>query len=106
VSDYPDGIDCAFCATPLRKRQMAVRIRTDCEVFDLCDQCYQGHRLLELRDETDGPRAALGLRAVLAQKAALLLIGSLATAALDPDDAANVRLMQRVAEMITAGEGS
>lgn len=106
MSEYPDGIDCAFCGTPLRKRQMAVRIRTDCEMFDLCDRCYQGHRLLELRDETDPTRPALGLRAILAQKAALLLIGNLASAALDPDDTANIRLMQRVADMITAGEGA
>ena len=107
MSDYPGELACAFCGTPLRKRATAVRVRTDCdEVFDLCDRCYQGHRLVELRDDGDGSDAHLGLRAVLAQKAALLLIRNLVTAALDPDDPDNVRLMQRVADMIMAGDGS
>jgi hypothetical protein len=104
VDDYPGDVTCAFCRTALSRRAAAVRVRMDCgEVFDLCDRCYQGHRLLELRGDVEALDSHLSLRAVVAQKAALLLIRNLVTASLDADDPANVRLMQQVAEMILAG---
>jgi hypothetical protein len=107
MHEYPGEITCAFCGTALRSRSTSVRIRTDCEdVFDLCDRCYQGHRLLELHDDPGALDPHLSLRAVVAQKAALLLIRQLVTAGLNPDDPANVRLMQQVAEMILSGGGS
>ncbi len=107
MEEYPGEITCAFCRTALSERTVAVRVRMDGgDVFDLCDECYQGHRLLELREGSEALAPRLGLRAVIGQKAALLLIRNLVTAGLGPDDPANVRLMQQITEMIMAsGEG-
>jgi hypothetical protein len=107
MNDYPGEITCAFCRTPLKKRSAVVRVRTECDdVFDLCDECYQGHRLLQLNDDASAIDAQLSLRALIAQKATLLLIRNLVTAGLNPDEPANVRLMQRIADMILTSGGS
>jgi hypothetical protein len=101
VDDYPGQLACSLCRTELGKRMTAVRIRTDCgDRIDLCERCYRGHWLVEVHESAEPFEPRLSLRAIVAQRAALLLIRNLVTAGLEPDEPAHIQLMQQVAELI------
>ncbi len=107
VDDYPGQLVCSLCRTELGRRLTAVRIRTDCgDRIDLCERCYRGHWLVEVHDSAEPFEPRLSLRAIVAQRAAPLLIRNLVTAGLEPDEPAHVQLMQQVAELILkSGDG-
>ncbi len=101
MDEYPGDLTCSFCRTELRKRMTAVRIRTECgDRIDLCEPCYRGQWLVEVHDTAEPFEPRLSLRAIVAQRAALLLIRTLVSTGLEPDEPANVQLMHQVAELI------
>jgi hypothetical protein len=106
MSDYPGQLRCSFCRTELQKRATAVRVTTngDGSPIDLCEPCYRGHWLVEVHDGAEPFEPRLSLRAIVAQRAALMLMQNLVTAGLEPDQPANLQLMQRVAELILGAE--
>jgi hypothetical protein len=102
--NYPENLSCAFCRVELDKRLTAVRVRTaEGDRTDLCETCYRGHWLVEAHDSLEPFEPRLSLRAIVAQRATLVLIRNLVTAGLGPDEPSNVELMQRVAELILSG---
>jgi hypothetical protein len=107
TDEYPANLACSFCLAELDKRTTAVRVQTECgERVDLCERCYRGHWLVEVRDGREPFEPRLDLRAIVAQRAALVLIRNLVTAGLGPDEPANVQLMKRVADLILEGAES
>ncbi len=74
VFDYPGRIKCSFCRTELRKRATAVRVTAngDGSAIDLCEPCYRGHWLVEVHESAEPFEPRLSLRAIVAQRAALL----------------------------------
>ena len=104
MEEYPENLACSFCRVDLGTRLTAVRVRTGCgDCFDLCEPCYRGYWLVEAGDELDEFEPRLSLRAIVAQRATLMLIRNLVTAGLEPDEPANVDLMRRVADLLLHG---
>jgi hypothetical protein len=104
---YPENVTCSFCRVDLGTRLTAVRVRTvsgDC--FDLCEPCYRGYWLVEADEELEQFEPRLSLRSIVAQRATLMLIRHLVTAGLEPDEPANVELMQSVADLLLHGVAS
>jgi hypothetical protein len=104
---YPENVACSFCRVDLGQRLTAVRVRTvtgDC--FDLCEPCYRGYWLVEADDELEQFEPRLSLRSIVAQRATLMLIRHLVSAGLEPDEPANVELMQCVADLLLHGVAS
>lgn len=104
TAPYPEDVTCSFCRVDLGTRLTAVRVRTGFgECFDLCEPCYRGYWLVEADDELEQFEPRLSLRAIVSQRATLMLIRHLVSAGLEPDEPANVDLMRQVADLLLHG---
>jgi hypothetical protein len=101
TGQYPEDLTCSFCRVDLGTRLTAVRVRNEYgDCFDLCDPCYRGHWLVQADEELEEFEPRLSLRSIVAQRATLMLIRDLVTAALEPDEPANVELIRKVADLL------